>query len=102
MANLAEILLAQAKQRGSIEFRVSTDVVVGVRMQRLAILIPPLFLGVVAGFSHNRARTPVLFFTRKIAAALDDQDLLACRSKLVGQGSATRAAANDDDVVVMI
>src|SRR5262245_11610989 len=55
VANFTEVLAPQSKQRGTIEFFVTTDVVVGVRVKRLSVLVPPLLLSLVFGFHVDRA-----------------------------------------------
>src|SRR6516164_1256955 len=47
VANLTEILFAQAEQSSAVKLRVATDVVVGVGMKVLAFGIEPRFTGVV-------------------------------------------------------
>ena len=46
MPELAEVFLAQTKQRRAVELRIAADVVVRVRMQLLAVVVAPDFLGV--------------------------------------------------------
>src|SRR5262245_16984875 len=41
VTQLAEIFQAKAKQGGAIELRIPADVVVGVRVERLAVLVAP-------------------------------------------------------------
>src|SRR5262249_60239546 len=62
VANLAEVLMAKAKERSAVELRVATDVVVRVRMERFAILVLPDFFGVIFCFDVDRSRTPVVLF----------------------------------------
>ena len=61
VANLTEVLLAEAEQRRPVEFRVAADVIVGVWVKRLAVPVAPHFLGVVSGFDVDCARAPVVF-----------------------------------------
>src|SRR6266702_1030234 len=101
MAQLAEVALAQPEQRGAVELRVAPDVVVRVRMEFLAVLVPPLFLRAVAALEHDRLSVPVLLLARHVVAALEQQDAFAGGSEAVGQRAAARAGADDDDVVVV-
>ena len=64
MAKLAEVALAQAEQRGAVELGVAADVVVRVRVERLAVLVVPHFLGVVLAPSTLTARESQLSFSR--------------------------------------
>ena len=41
MVNLAEVFLAQAKQRRAVKLRVAADIVVRVRMQLFAVFVAP-------------------------------------------------------------
>src|SRR5689334_3373261 len=102
MNDLAEILLAKPEQRCSVEFRIAADVVIRVRAQRFAVRVLPRFLRVVLGFQHDGLRAPVVFLTRKIVAALDNEDLLAGRSQPICESAAARSAAYDDYVVVSV
>src|ERR1043166_3150291 len=100
MANLAEVLVAQAEQCGSVEFRIAADVVVRMRMQRLALAIAPHFLRVIPRLDVDRARTPVVLLAAHVVAALEQQDALPRRRQMVGQRSAAGAGADDDHVVM--
>src|SRR5712691_7323094 len=50
MANLSEIFFAEAEECGTVKFGIAADVVVGVRMERLAVFVAPIFLGLVLAF----------------------------------------------------
>ena len=100
VANLAEVLLAQPEQRGAVELGVAADVVVGVRMERLAVLVLPHFLGVVLRLDVDRPRAPVVLLAADVVAALEQQDPLAGRGEVIGERAAARAGADDDHVVV--
>ena len=52
MPELAEVFLAQTEQRGAVELGIAADVVIGVRMQVLAVFVAPDFLGVVLALQH--------------------------------------------------
>src|SRR5438445_6735457 len=100
MRDRAKVLLAQPEQRGAVEFRVAADVVLRVRMERAAILVLPHVLRVILRLHVDRARTPVVLLAGHVIPALDEQDLLARRRKLVHERTAARAGADDDHVVM--
>src|SRR5581483_1658061 len=99
--DLAEVFLAQSEQRRAEKFGVAADVIVGVRMKLLAVLVVPFFFGLIFSLEIDRARVPVVFFSRHVVAALEDENLLAARRKLVGEGPAAGAAADDNNVVMI-
>src|SRR6266566_3359911 len=102
MANLAEIFLAKAEERGAVEFGVAPDVVVGVRMERLAVLVAPLFLSLVLGLDIDRTRIPIGFLPGNIVPPLQDEDALPGGSERVRQCSAARSGSDDDYVVLLV
>src|SRR5437773_3952131 len=102
MANLAKIFLAKTEECGSVEFGVASDVVVGVGMERLAVLVAPLFLGLVLGLDIHGARIPIGLLPAHVISALENQNALPCRSECVDQCSPARAGSNDDYVVVLV
>src|SRR5262249_52978504 len=79
---------------------VAAHVVVGVRMERLAVLILPDLLSVVARIEDDGLRAPVFFFAADEIASLDHQDALAGRRQSVSQRASSGAGTDDDDVVV--
>src|SRR5262249_23824730 len=60
VTQLPEIFLAQSKERGTIELGISSDVVVGVRVERLAVFVPPDLLGLIPPLAVDGAGVPVL------------------------------------------
>src|SRR6266566_2755460 len=66
MANLSEIFFAEAEECGTVKFGIAPDVVVGVRMERLAVLVAPLFLSLVLGLDIDRTRIHIVFPLWKI------------------------------------
>src|SRR5215471_14967757 len=100
MDNLSEIPLAEPEQGRTVEFRVAANVVVGVRMERLPVLVTPRLFGVVFRLDIDRTRVPVIFFAPDIVATLEQQNLLARGRKLVRERAAAGAGADDDDVVM--
>ena len=101
VTNLAKILATQAEQRRSIEFCVSSHVVVRVGMQRFTVLIAPLFPGLVFRFNIHSVRVPIRLFATHVAAAFENQDFLAGWSQRIGQSAASGARADNDDVEVL-
>ncbi len=99
--DLAKVFLPKTKQRGPEEFGIAADVVVGVRMELIAIFVVPFLRGLIFPFEIDCAWIPVVFFTRHIAAAFENQDLFSRRRKLVRKRAASGAAANDDNVIVI-
>ena len=74
MANLTEILFAQPEQRRAVEFCVTADVVVCVRMKRFPV---PGFFRVIFCLEIDSLRAPVVLLARHIVAAFEQQDFLA-------------------------
>src|SRR6266576_4480827 len=101
MPDLAEVFFAQTKQRGAEKFRVAADVVIGMRVQLVAVFVAPFFFGLILPFEVDRARIPVVFFPRHVTAAFEDDNPFSGRGELVGERAATRAAAYDDDIVMI-
>jgi hypothetical protein len=85
MSNLTKVFLSQTKQSGAVELRVTTDEIVRVRMQLLAVAVAPRFFRVVFGLEVYGARAPVVLFTRNVIAAFEEQDLLARGREAVSQ-----------------
>src|SRR5438876_10229819 len=98
MAQLAEVTLPQPEQGGAVELRVAADVVVRVRMEFLAVLVPPLFLRAVAAVEHDRLSVPVLLLARHVVSALEQQDAFAGGSEAVGLAADDRAGAGVAEV----
>src|SRR6185503_12116210 len=97
----AEILPAKAEERCAIEFRVAANIVVSVRMERLAFLVVPVFFGLVLAFEVDHRRIPVCFLARNKVAALQNQNPFSRRGKPICQRASSGAAANDNDVVLI-
>jgi len=70
MVNLAEVLFAQPKQRGAVEFGIAADVIIGMRVQLFAILVVPDFPCLVFSLKINGAGASVVFFSGNVAAPL--------------------------------
>src|SRR3974390_1143987 len=101
MTNLSKVLLPQPEQSSSIELGVSADVIIGVRMEFLAISVAPDFLGLILAFGIDRFGIPVVRLTRDVVAAFQQQNALSGWRQFVGQRAAARARADDDNVVVV-
>jgi hypothetical protein len=99
VAQLAEVLGAQAVERRPVELRGAADEVVDLRLEGPVALVVPGVLRDVAVVDEDVAREPVLRLARQPVAALEEQDPLARRGKAVDERPSARAAADDDDVV---
>src|ERR1051326_9601765 len=102
MTNLAEIFFAQAEQRRAVKFRVTSDEIVGVRVQLFAVNIAPGFLGVVLAFEVDCARAPIVLLARHVIAPFKQKDSLTGGRKLIGQRAAAGARPDNDYVVVIV
>src|SRR5262249_495046 len=92
----AKILLAQSVESRTGHLRGAAYEVMHSRLEGLAVLVVPDVGGDVTVVDEHLLRTPVLRLPRHPAAAFEQQDLLAGRRQMVGQGATTRTAANDD------
>src|SRR6516162_9431331 len=97
----SEIFVAEAKQCGSIKLRVAANVIVRVRMERLALGIVPMLLGLILTFEVHQLRIPIGFLARNEVAALENEDLLPRRSQAMCQRSPAGTASNNDDVIMI-
>jgi hypothetical protein len=98
VADLAEVLLAEAKQSSAAELGVPAYVVVRVWVQLVAALVVPDLFGVILRLEVDRARGPVSFLTRNIAAEFKHQDAFGGGGQLVGERPTAGAGADDDHV----
>src|SRR5688572_20456172 len=99
MSQRLEVALPQPEEGGAVKFGVAADVVVRMRMERLAGAIAPRFRGVVAALDVDRARVPIGLLASHVIAALEDQNALSRCRQPVAKRSAAGAAADDDHVV---
>src|SRR5712691_5549704 len=76
--DLPEVLLAQPEESRAIEFRVSADVIVGVRMKVLAFPVFPYFFGVVLPLQIDNSGVPVVLLPRHVVTAFKQKNLLSC------------------------
>src|SRR5215470_59164 len=102
MTNLAKIFPAQPEERGAIEFGVTADVVVRVRMERLAIFVAPFFLGLVLSLDVDGAGIPIGLFAAHVVASLQDENALPSWGERISERPASGSASNDDHVVVLL
>src|SRR5215469_12244374 len=79
MAQLAEILAAQAVQRGAEQLGRAANEVVHLRLKWPAVAVVPGVRGYVAILVEYRGRVPVLRLAPEPVAALEDQYLLSRR-----------------------
>ena len=101
MPDFAEILLAQAKQRRPVHFRVAADVVMNAGMERPSVAaVPGLLCSVLRLDEHGRC-VPVFPLARQIISAFHQQDAFAGRGEPVSQRPPSRPAPDDDEIVVL-
>src|ERR1700757_1850474 len=99
--DLAKILATQAKQGCAVKFCVTTDVIIRMRMKRIAVFVPPLFPRLVLCFYVDGVRVPIRLFATYVAAAFENEDFLAGWSEGIGECSAPCARADDDYVEML-
>src|ERR1700756_2693361 len=102
MLDLAEILPAQTEQRRAVEFSISPDVVIRVRMERLPLFVAPFFFRLILAFQIDRARIPVGLLAGNVVAAFQDENALSGRCERMHERSTARARPDDDYVVVFV
>jgi hypothetical protein len=101
VAQLAEVLAAQAVERGAVELGRPAHEVVDLRLERLALGVVPGIGRHVAAVDEHVLCRPVVRLAWQPVAALEQQDALARRGEMPGQGAAPGPGADDDDVVVV-
>jgi len=100
MSKAQEISLAQTKQRRAVQLRHPADVMIRTRLELLAVFIAPQALRHIAAVDEDFLGTPVFRLPFQPAAPFDQQNALARRRESMGQRTAARARADDDDVIV--
>ncbi len=100
MAQLAEVLRAQAVQRGAVELGGTADAVMDLGRKLLTVLIAPCIGRHVAIPDEHLVGRDVLWLARQPAPAFDHQDAFA-RRRQVSRERAPAGAGADDDHVVM-
>ena len=101
MAQLAEVLLAQAEEGGAVELGVAADGVVRVRVQVAPARVPPDLLGLVATLQIHGGGVPVLLLAPDVVAALEQQDALPRGSEIVDQRPPAGPGPDHDHVVAV-
>src|ERR1043166_8555919 len=71
MSNLTKVFLSQTKESSAVELRVTTNEIIGVRMEFRAFAIAPRLFRVVFAFEIYGPRAPVVLLTRNVIAALE-------------------------------
>src|SRR6516162_3173482 len=99
--DLAEILLAQAEQRGAVEFGVAADVIMDAGMESPAVLAVPGLLRLVFRLDEDGGRVPVVSLAWQEIAALEQQDALASRREPMGERTAAGTGADNDHVITL-
>src|SRR5919106_7047556 len=102
MPDLAKIFFSQPEQRRAVKFGIAADIIVGVRMKFFAVSVVPDLLRLVFALEVYRPRVPIVLFSGHITAAFKQQNLLAGRRELIGEGAAAGAAADDHDVIMVV
>lgn len=77
MFQFAEIFFSHAEKRGSVEFCVSANVVISMRVKRFAVLVVPHFFRVVFALDIHEARIPVGRLALHKIAAFENKYVLA-------------------------
>src|SRR5262249_37176114 len=83
----------------AVKLRVSADIVVGVRVQLVAVPVAPDLARVVLRVDVHGARAPVVLLARHEVAALEEEDALAGVRQRERERAAAGPGADDDDVV---
>ena len=102
MLEFAEILLAQAIEGGAEHLGRAADEIMHLRLKRPAVPVVPGVGRDVAVIHEHRRCIPVLRLTLEPIAALEDEDALSRRGKVSRESPAARAAADDNDVELLI
>src|SRR5262249_10628147 len=98
---LAEVLLAEAIERGAVELRRTAHEVVHLRLERSSLAVVPGVRRHVAVVEEDLLRQPVLRLARQPVASLEQQDPLSRRREVPGERASARAGSDDDDVVAL-
>jgi hypothetical protein len=101
VAQFSKILFAEPKQGSPEKLRVAADIVVCVRVQLFAGLIPPHFRGLVLALGINSLRTPVVLLSWDVVATFEQENAFARRCQPVGERTAAGSRSNNDNVVVI-
>src|SRR5215813_8405409 len=101
MFDLAEILLAQTKQRGAVHLGIAAHPIVDPRMERAAIPVVPGLLRLIPCIGEDGGGIPIFSFTWQKVTAFEEQNSLAARRKPMGEGTSSCTRADDDDVITL-
>jgi len=101
VAQLAEVLFAEAVQGGAIELGRAAHAVVHLRLEWLAVRVVPRVRRDVAVIDEHVGGGPVLRLARQPVAALQHEDALARGSEVPRERATTGATADDDHVVAL-
>jgi hypothetical protein len=100
MLDAAEVLLAQAIERGAVHLSGTAHIVIRARLVALSLGIAPDIGGDVAALLEDFLRIPVLGLALEPTAAFQDQNAPARGCEMMRQGAAAGTAADDDNVIV--
>jgi hypothetical protein len=102
MLELAEILSPQAIERGAEQLGRTADEIMHLRLKGSAIAIVPSLGRHIAVVHEHRGCIPVLRLALEPVTALQNEDALFRRSEMPRQSPTARAAADDDDVEMLV
>jgi hypothetical protein len=97
----AEVLGAEAEERGTVDLGLASDEVGLLRVERLIVLVEPDVLSVVTVIEKDGGSVPVKFLLGEEGAALEDEDTLAGLCEVEGEGAASCPGSDDDGVVLI-
>jgi len=98
MLDDTKVFGAHAKHRRAVHLGLAAHEIRLLRVERLAVLILPGLLGVVAVVQEDSGCIPVELLLRHERAALQDENVLARLGEVQGQCSSTRPGAYDNRV----
>ena len=102
MPEFAEVLFPRAEQGGAVDLGVAADEIVQPRMELGAIGAIPGLGGLVDAIDEDGIGVPVGAGPWEVVATLQHQDPLAAGGEPVRQGRSPWAAADDDDVEMVV
>jgi hypothetical protein len=62
----------------------------------------PFLFGLIFSFEIDGARIPIVLFAGHVAATLENENLFSRRREFVRESAAACAAADDNDVIMII
>ena len=74
MHHLAEVSLAQAKKRRTVDLGIAANIIMQGRAECVAGRVGPSLFGLIGGIDKDSLRAPILLTTREVIAALKDQN----------------------------